>query len=274
MRLLKDFLRRIRGYFIRHKVVPVKISIQEGNLLSGKTCLVIGGTGGIGMGVVERFVQNGANVIVAGTNSQLITGIEEKYRGKAKGIVLNVKSVDEFRSKIEECHSFYGNISVFVYSAGVHCHDSFGSIAEATWDNVMDINLKGMYFACQEVSNYMIRNRIQGHILTIGSASCAKPGWTPYEISKAAVRSLTLGFADKLIKYGIVVNSIAPGPVATKMLNRTDDSDLTWMGSPVGRMATVEEIAEMALQLASSTGDLVVGDTLFVSGGSGLISNL
>ena len=117
----------------------------------------------------------------------------------------------------------------------------------------------------------MIENHIKGHILIVSSASSAKPGWTPYEISKNGVKALTLGFADKLIKHGIVVNSIAPGPVSTPMLGKNDTSDIAWEGNPTGRMSTPAEIANWALFMVSDIGNMVVGDTFYISGGSGTI---
>ena len=135
----------------------------------------------------------------------------------------------------------------------------------------MDVNLKSMYFACQEVANYMINNKIKGHILNVSSASSAKPGWTPYEISKNAVRALTLGFADKLVKHGIVVNAIAPGPVSTPMLKNMDKEDISWQGNPTGRMSTPAEIANWVVFMASDMGNMIIGDTFFISGGSGTI---
>lgn len=107
----------------------------------------------------------------------------------------------------------------------------------------------------------------------MSSASALKPGWTPYEISKRAVNGLTLGFADKLIRYGIVVNGIAPGPTATPMLGKVVDGDLDleWNANPSGRMSTVEEIANLALFMVSDLGNGIVGDTFFLTGGSGTI---
>ena len=165
----------------------------------------------------------------------------------------------------------YDKIDILVNSAGVHCKDIFGNVSISEWDNVMNINLKGVYFMTQTVANYMVDNGIKGHILNVSSASCAKPGWTPYEISKSALKSMTCGFAHKLIPYGIVVNSIAPGPVATEMLGRGAGDNLKWEGNPTGRMATAEEIANLAVTMVSDLGDLIVGDTYFISGGSGTI---
>lgn len=121
----------------------------------------------------------------------------------------------------------------------------------------------------QEVSNMMIERKIKGHILNLSSSSALRPCYSSYIVSKHLVRDLTQGFAKELIKHGIVVNAIAPGPTATDMIG-ADENDLVNLEVPAGRMATVDEIANHALALVSEMGDMVVGSTLYVTGGSGV----
>lgn len=263
---IKDIIKK---YLIKEQIRTVKTSVYEGNILNEKIALIIGGSGGIGFGIAQRFVANGCKVILAGTNVNKLKENCNILGNGSKYIELDVCQIDSFNDKFIKASKMFGRIDILVYSAGVHGSDKFGEVREETWNEVVDTNLKGMYFANQEFSNYMIDNSIRGHILNISSASCAKPGWTPYEISKWGVRGLTLGMADKLISYGITVNSIAPGPVATAMLGRETGDNLYWSGSPAGRIATVEEIANLAVLMTSNMGDLIVGDTYFISGGSG-----
>lgn len=261
----------IKKYFTRKIISAVNTPVYNGSLLNGKVAWIVGGSGGIGSAIAKEFAANGCKVIISGTSEEKLKAICGEIGNDYSGYVkADVTKTDMLDSVIKSVVTVFGRIDILVYSSGVHCKDSFGNVSEKTWNNVMDINLKGMYFVCQAVAGYMIKEDIKGHILTVGSASCAKPGWTPYEISKNAVRALTLGFADMLIKHGIVVNSIAPGPVATPMLGTTNDN-ITWDGNPSGRMCTAEEIANIALMMVSSMGDMIVGDTYFVSGGSGTI---
>ena len=264
----------IRRYFTKTVVQKVATPVFNGTLTEGKVALVVG-CGGIGEAIASALLENGASIIITGRNQEKLDKIRQSLIGNKENadidtVVLDVTDVASIDDAIQCAWSIHGKIDILVYSAGVHGSDHFGSVSEATWDAVINTNLKGMYFVDQAVSNLMIKNNISGHILNVGSASCAKPGWTPYEISKSAVRSLTLGFADKLIKHGIVVNSIAPGPVATSMLGLNGEN-LSWPGNPTGRVATPEEIANIAVIMVSSTGDLIVGDTFFVSGGSGTV---
>lgn len=106
----------------------------------------------------------------------------------------------------------------------------------------------------------MKEKKIKGHILNVSSAAALKPGYTPYEISKSGVRSFTLGAAAELIPYGIVVNAIAPGPVATAMLGRKEGDTLYTDCIPAKRFATPSEIGQLAVIMVSDMCDLVIGD--------------
>ena len=268
-------VKRLKSFFKKHFTIKitstVNIPVYHGQLLTDKIALIIGGCGGIGSAIAREYVENGCRVIIMGTKKEKLEDLCLRFgEDKAQYIVFDVLNIISVDQKVADAAKVFGKIDILVYSAGIHGHDSFGTVSEQTWDSVINVNLKGMYFVCQSVSNYMIANKIKGHILTVSSASCTKPGWTPYEISKNAVRSLTLGFADKLTRYGIIVNSIAPGPVATPMLGESNEN-ITWEGNPSGRMCTPEEIANIALIMVSSMGDMIVGDTYFVSGGSGTV---
>lgn len=167
---------------------------------------------------------------------------------------------------------FDGKLDILVNSAGLTAHHSFFDFDEAEYDAIMNTNVKGTFFMSQAVAKYMIENRIKGHILNLASSSSLRPAWTPYQISKWSVRGFTLGLADTLLPYGIVVNALAPGPTATPMLGKKDTSDLYLHNSPAGRYATPSEIAHLAVFMASDMGNMIIGDTFFITGGSGTIT--
>ncbi|MBQ7225175.1 MAG: SDR family oxidoreductase [Clostridia bacterium] len=266
------FIKRLFKKFVVKKTTAVEVPVYKNDLLEGKRALILGGSGGIGSEIAKAFVESGAKVVVTGTKEEKLKNVCLSIgHEKASYVVADITAISEIQMLVEKAASILGQIDILVCSAGVHCHDPFGTISEQTWDNVMNVNLKSVYFACQIASNYMIENKIKGHILLVGSASGSKPGWTPYEISKNGVKALTLGFADKLIKHGIVVNCIAPGPVATQMLNRESNDDVSWAGNPTGRMCTPSEIANWAILMASDMGNMIVGDSFHISGGSGTI---
>ncbi len=269
LRGLKSFIKK---HLVVRQVTAAITPVYQGQLLKNKVALIIGGSGGIGAEIAKAYANNGCRVVITGTNANRMESIcKEIGPEKARYLVGDLKDLENIKAFIKQTDQAFGTIDILVHCAGLHCHEKFLNVSEQLWDSVMAVNLKSMYFACQLVANYMIEKGIKGHILNVSSASCAKPGWTPYEISKNGVRALTLGFADKLVKNGIIVNSIAPGPVATPMLGKQGIEELAWAGNPTGRMATPQEIANWAVFLVSSMGDLVVGDTFFVSGGSGTV---
>lgn len=249
------------------KVVPVKIPIRDNrDLFEGKTALVTGGTGGIGYAIAKRLKEAGCSVIILARS-------EEKLKNAAQQIgcsyrVLDIANVKDIQHVISDIYQIE-KPSILVNSAGVMGKGRFGSIEIEDWDRVINTNVRGTFFMTQEVSNMMIKHKIKGHILNLSSSSALRPCYSSYIVSKHMVRDLTQGFAKELIKHGIVVNAIAPGPTATYMIG-ADESDITNLDVPAGRLATVGEIANHALSLLSEMGDMVVGSTLYITGGSGI----
>ena len=137
---------------------------------------------------------------------------------------------------------------------------------------VMDTNLRGTIFISRIISENMIRKNIKGNILNICSSSSLRPANTPYVLSKWGLRGYTLGLAKTLIKHGIVVNGLAPGPTATPMLLKENVKNIALPQNPTGRYALPEEIANMAVVLTSDMGRMVVGEIVYMTGGSGVIT--
>lgn len=163
-------------------------------------------------------------------------------------------------------------IDILVNSAGVVNTTPFLEMKPEEFDRVMEINARGTYFMSQAVARFMIEHKIKGHILNIASSSALRPAWTPYQLSKWAVRGMTLGLADVLLPYGITVNCLAPGPVATPMLGKKEGDSIYEESYPAKRYAMPAEIAQLAVFMVSDQGNLIVGDTFFMTGGSGLIT--
>lgn len=263
--------------FKEEKKVAYPVPLNTTELLKGKVALITGGSGGIGMAVAESFLKNGCNVIIAGTNENKLKQCCEKLnRGgrTSKYIVLNILEVSDIPGKIRTAAEMFGDnrIDILVNSAGILNSSSFFNTTEEEYDKLMDINVKGTYFMCQAMGQYMIEHHIQGHILNVSSSSALRPAWTPYQISKWSIRGFTLGLADTLLPYGIIVNAIAPGPVATSMLGKKEGDNIYNPSCPIGRYALPEEIANLATFMVSDMGQMIVGDTFYITGGSGTIS--
>ena len=253
--------------------IPQPINVQQ--LLQGKVALITGGSGGLGGAIAESFVKSGCKVILSGTNEEKLARKCQEIGDSAKYIVIDLKDIKSFDEKVQEAHylfSDYSHIDILVNSAGIGVHNSFENIQENEYDTIMDVNAKGTFFMCQSVSKYMINNNIKGHILNISSSSSLRPAWTPYEMSKWAIKGFTLGLADTLLPHGIIVNAIAPGPVATQMLGKSSEGDISRHKQPSGRYAVPSEIAALATFMVSDFGNLIVGDTYYITGGSGLLS--
>lgn len=271
-------IRGIIDYYCYKKneknIIPVNIIKNQTDLLDGKVALIVGGSGGIGLGISQSFIDAGAKVIISGTRQSKLDACVEKLGKMSKSIVINVNEVNEFDNLILKAEQLFDSkIDILVNCAGVHGNQKFGEVSEETYDAVLNTNLKGLFFMTQAMGNYMKKNGIKGHILNVSSAAALKPGYTPYEISKNGVKSFTLGAVAELIPYGIVVNAIAPGPVATEMLGRAEEDTLYTNCVPSKRFATPIEIGQLAVIMVSDMCNLVVGDTFYISGGSGTVKN-
>lgn len=256
------------------KIQPIIVPVEKEKLLDGKVALITGGTSGIGLAVAQAFQNAGAKVIITGTNQQKLEIALKKMGGGGKGLLIDVRDTEHLPDKVKEAEALFeeNRIDILVNSAGVVVKHDFWGIDEKEYDGIMDTNTKGTFFMSQAVGKAMIEKQIKGHILNVTSSSALRPAWTPYQMSKWAVRGLTLGLADTLLPYGIVVNAIAPGPTATPMLGKTEGSSISEPNNPSKRYAMPEEIASMAVYMVSDAGRMIVGDTVYMTGGSGTIT--
>lgn len=259
------------------KKIPVYIPVLHGNLLIGRTALITGGTSGIGFSIAKVFLQNGATVVITGRNQDRLDSAVNQLKEiscSVHGFVMDSADTKSFQARLLEIvhHLQNTKIDILVNNAGINKGSVFGNTTEEDYEDILNSNMKGTYFLSQTVAQYMKVNNIQGNILNIASSSSLRPGNSPYILSKWGVRSLTLGMAKTLIPYGIVVNGLAPGPTNTPMLFKDDYDGIELSSNPSGRYGTSEEIANLAVILVSRLGRLIVGDTLFVTGGAGVVT--
>lgn len=275
---IKNVLRSIILMSKEKIIHPIIVPTDRKRLLDKKVALITGGGGsGIGYSIAKKFLESGAKIIIAGTNEQKIKDAIVKLNAedeRAKGIILDVRNTNVLYDKVKEAALLFeeNRIDILVNSAGVISKNDFWNISEEEYDMIMDINAKGTFFMCQAVAKFMIEKNIKGHILNISSSSALRPAWTPYEISKWAIKGFTPGLADTLIKHGIIVNAIGPGPTATPMLGKSGADNIYKAYSPSERYALPEEVASLAVFMVSDSGDMIVGDTFYMTGGSGTIT--
>ena len=218
------------------------------------------------------MIECGARVTIIGRNP-------EKTRAKAEQLncdylILDLTDTNELVKSVKK-YIQDRKIDILVNSAGVLDKEQWLKKTPEGFDLVINTNLKAAYFMSQTIANHMIEKNIQGHILNVSSSSSMRPGWGPYQLSKRALNGMTLGFAQKLAPSGITVNGLAPGVTLTPMASHfLEDSENLAYYNPLRRAETPEEIANLAVFLTSNMGTSIVGDTVMITGGSGILSDI
>lgn len=277
---LKEYLKRglrfiIKGVPVRN-ITPTIVTLAPNELLKGRCALITGGTSGIGYCIAKAFLDSGATVIITSRNNErLKTSCEklaESYKDRIFGIVLDNTKINTFEQVFRSAISLVGGryIDILVNNAGVSGGD-ICTTSVTEYDNVMNTNLRGVFFLSKLVGKYMKENGIEGNILNIASSSSLRPAISAYMLSKWGIRGLTLRLARAFAPYGITVNGIAPGPTATPMLLKDTSKGLA-NDTILGRYVLPEEIANMAVFLVSGLGKTIVGDIVYMTGGSALVS--
>lgn len=262
-----------------HKVTPQIVELKQESLLQGRTALVTGGTSGIGNEIARSFLKAGATVIITGRSQARIDKVVDAIKKEVQeapiyGLAMNMIDVGGIKEKMSQVLQTIPShqIDILVNNAGVS-GDSFATTTEEQYDNTMDTNLKGVYFLSQYIAHYYIDNKIKGNILNIASSSSLRPANSAYSISKWGIRGLTEGLARVLAPYGITVNGIAPGQTVTPMMQGASTDNIYHPTNLIGRYILPVEIANMAVILVSEMGRAVVGDIVYMTGGSGNVTN-
>lgn len=245
--------------------------------LHGKTAVVIGATGELGGAIAEGLCRAGANTVLAGRNEAVGTEraatLGEAAGGEAAFIRCDTTDRGDLQRLADAAHARFGRIDVLVNSAGMNAATPFFEIEEDEWDGILEVNLKGVFLACQVFGRYLLDQGEGGSIINISSMA----GITPlsrvftYSASKAALINLTQNLAREWAPEGIRVNAIAPGffPAEQNREILTDERVADIMGhTPAGRFGEAEELVGTALLLASGTaGAFVTGANIPVDGG-------
>lgn len=275
-----NIFKRILKKFIIVKKEKILIPCLEGHYLEGRCALITGGSSGIGFSIAESFLKNGAYVIITGRDANKLKLAKEKLMVNCKcgenmimTGVLNISDVDTLeKNLLSITKKANKKIDIFVNNAGINGGNLFPETTEKEYDMILNTNLKGMYFVSQVIIKYMIKNKIKGNILNVTSSSSLRPAISPYIISKWGERGLTLGMAKKYLPYGIVVNAIAPGSTATNMVKNDDLNDLNCPYAASKRYLAPEEVGNIATILVSDMGKMIIGDTIYITGGAGVIT--
>ena len=247
--------------------------------LSGKATIVTGGASGIGYAIAERFVAEGARVMIADIDDTRGANAVAALSGTGEVLFhkTNVALRADIDSLVAAAIAAFGRIDVLVNNAGIVHAADFLDLDEADFDRVLGVNLKGSFLAGQAVARHMV-DRVKagegpGSIVNMSSVNAvfAIANQVPYSISKGGVSQLTKVMALGLAPYGIRVNAIGPGSINTDMLARVNSDPAAknrlLSRTPLGRIGEPSEIAAIAAFLASDEASYVTGQTIYADGG-------
>ena len=251
--------------------------------VSGRTCLVTGGTRGIGLDMARVLCANGATVIVtsrkAGAVEEAVAELSQL--GTAQGIASDLGTVEGVESLTAFVQERTDKLDVLVNNAGATWGGTLGDFPEAGWDKVMDVNLKGPFFLTQALLPLLTASGSKerpAKIVNVASVEGMRAGAMEtysYGASKAALIHLTEHLALQLAGRGVTVNAIAPGPFATKMMKGTLEmagEDTVAGMVPLKRLGKPEDVYAVTLLLASAASDYMTGSTIPLGGGLGPIA--
>ncbi|MBS7650773.1 glucose 1-dehydrogenase [Candidatus Bathyarchaeota archaeon] len=246
--------------------------------LRNKVVLITGAGRGIGRSIAKLFAQEGAKVVINYSKSEseaasLAKEIEETG-GETLLVKADVSKSDQVKEMVKRVIDRFGRIDILVNNAGVLFPAGFLDSTEEMWNRTIDVNLKGAYLCSKEVAPIMLSQR-KGKIINIASvcglAQHSALGNTPYAVSKAGVIGLTRSLAVNLGPY-INVNAIAPGVIDTEMVSffTPERKRMIIEETLLKRVGRPEEVAKVALFLASEESDFITGEVITVSGGRGM----
>lgn len=245
--------------------------------LTGKVAAITGGNQGIGLGIAERFVQEGAAVAICYRSDKegserVAAGLRAGGR-KAVAIQADVSRLADGQRFITEAVSQLGALDILVNNAGVEKRADFWDVSEADFDFVLNVNLKGLFFVTQALVRYLMQAKRPGKIVNISSVheELPFPHFASYCASKGGVKMLTRNLSIELAPFGITINSIAPGaietPINKNLLNDPQKLSGLLENIPLRRLGKPEDVASLAVFLASGESDYVTGTTFVVDGG-------
>ncbi len=254
--------------------------------LSGQTAIVTGGSVGIGRGIVERLAEAGANVMILDIQEKEGQELAQSLQGGKAKVAFqraDMRSIDDIEKAVQSTVDRFGGVHILVNNAGIFPFSPIQHVTPELWDRVQEINLRGSFFMSQKAAAQMAKQGKGGSIINIASIDAIHPtgNLIPYDSSKGGVVMMTKSLALELGKQGIRVNGIAPGGINTPgaasgapdtFAQMTPEQIQEMTSSftariPLGRQGEPDDIAAVALFLASDAARYITGDTIIVDGG-------
>ncbi len=244
--------------------------------LEGKVALITGAGSGIGYAIAECFAKEGASVVVNylghADDAKKLAGTLSQGDRRSIAVEADVSNQDQVNAMVQQVVEQLGTIDILVNNAGIESPAPLLDVTEENWDKMLAVDLKGA-FLCLQACGRIMKQHGKGSIVNISSIheDLAFPGFAPYCAAKGGMRMLMRDAAVELAPFGIRVNDIAPGAIATPINQKTmtDPEKMAALKQliPLGRMGTPDEVAQVALFLASDRASYVTGSTYYVDGG-------
>ncbi len=243
------------------------------NILKNEITLVTGASRGIGAGIAKLFGESGSYIIGTATTQEGADAITQRVNNgvsKGEGVVLDVSNSEDVNRIIKEMKERELLPSILINNAGISLESLLMRIKDDDWKKIIDTNLSSAFYLCKAAVSGMMKNR-KGRIINIGSVvgSIGAIGNAHYSASKAALLGFTKSLALEVGSRGITVNNIAPGYITTDMTKdiKSELSEALMNKIPMNRFGSPEDVAKVALFLASESGSYITGQTIHVNGG-------
>jgi len=248
--------------------------------LQGRNTLITGAAMGIGYGIAHRFVEAGANVMIADISSSVDTAAAKLDGGRVRSVVLDVSSEASSAAAVQHAVDELGSLDILVNNAGIYPTTPILDMSPEFFDKVIAVNLRGLVFMSKAAAAQMVKQGRGGKIVNVASIDSvhpSMPGLAAYDSSKGGVLMFTKAMALEMAAHNINVNAIAPGGIATEGASRPMEgmspeqlkqlTDQFVRQVPLGRFGTPDDIAKVAVFLASPAADYMTGDLVIVDGG-------
>ncbi len=237
-----------------------------------RTAIITGGTSGIGLAAAKIFLAHDFNCVLVGRSRERFDGVKAELNGRAEFISADVRSVADCDKIISRTVEIFGGVDVLVNSAGIYGEGAITSADEKFFDDIFATNVKGTFFTARAAVDELIKRR--GSIVNVASDAGLRGNYfcAAYSASKGAVVAFTRSLALELASLGVRVNCVAPGDVLTPLTAaqlQASGSTVAELAKiyPLGRIATVEEVAAAIYFLASEAASFITGAILSVDGG-------